>query len=262
MKPFRNPYKYQGGWVQFLAAAAPLVGAAVDWFSGERAAKKQRKYTKQVSTDEAYGSVTGRVEAAKAAGLHPAAALGTPSSSGMSAGGGLTDFRSAVTDATNSYTQQRQWRAEQEYARAQAADQRSNQKAARDMDQTRLNADLAMTQKQMSFIDEQIRASREESIRRNLATTKALQVPVTTKPVKAAMPNQYIPIVDRFGKTQYIPNPDIYDLELPSAVGAGTLVQPEVQPWTKKLRSWWEDVKASDRQRRANPYNLPPSIGD
>lgn len=164
MKQFRNPYKYQGGWA-WLAAAAPIVGAAIDWLSGERAANKQRKHTRSVATNEAYGSVAGRVEAAKAAGLHPAAALGVPSSSGSSMGGGMTDFRSAATDAVTSYSQQRQWKQEQEFQKAQAQDIRNMQKNQEMRDNAKLNADLAMTNKQMQFIDEQILASREQRIR-------------------------------------------------------------------------------------------------
>lgn len=164
MKPFRNPYKYQGGWA-WLAWAAPLMGAAVDWLSGERSANKSRKHTRSVATNEAYGSVMGRVEAAKAAGLHPAAALGTPGSSGANAGGGLTDFRAAATDAVSSYSQQRQHRQEMEMARAQASDNRSAQQRAETREQARLNADLARQAKEMEFIDEQIQASRDARIR-------------------------------------------------------------------------------------------------
>lgn len=164
MKPFRNPYKYQGGWA-WLAAAAPIIGAAVDWVTGDRAARKQRKHTQGVAHDEAFGSVTGRVEAAKASGLHPLAALGTPSSSGANMGGGLSDFTSAASQAVNNYTQQRQWKQEQEFHKAQVQANKNAQERAEMRESARLNLEAARQHKEMEFIDEQIRASQEQRLR-------------------------------------------------------------------------------------------------
>lgn len=248
-----------------IAAVASIGGAAIDFFSGERSARKARKHTKRVATDEAYGSVMGRVEAAKAAGLHPLAALGTPSSSGSSIGGGMSDFRSAATDAVNSYSQQRQWRAEKEFQEAQARDARSQAHNAELRESARLNAELAMNKKQMDFIDEQIRASREESLRRTLQATKPLNVPIRTvakPPAQAKIPDQYVPVRTRFGEIQYIPNPDLYDLELPSLVGAGTLVKPEIVPAGNFLKRWLDQIDYENRVHRnpKNPYNLPAPI--
>ena len=53
--------------------------------------------------------------------------------------------------------------------------------------------------------------------------------------------DQYVPVRDRFGKVQYIPNPDIYDLELPDAVGAGTLLLPEAPSLEQRVKKWWRD---------------------
>lgn len=242
-----------------IAAVASIGGAAIDFFSGERSARKSRKHTKKVATDEAYGSVMGRVEAAKAAGLHPLAALGVPSSSGANVGAGMTDFSSVAQNVTNNYTQQRQWRAEQELARAQITDSRNAAQRAEARENARTNAELSHVQAQNDWIQEQIRASREESVRRNLQATKPLTVPIRTTSQKPQMPDQYIAIKDRNGGIQYIPNPEIYDLELPTIVGAGTLIKPEVQQGSW-MRRKWEELKAADRARRANPYNLPPSI--
>lgn len=255
----------------FWAAAAPILGAAVDWISGERAARKARKNTKQVATDEAYGSVAGRVEAAKAMGLHPLAALGTPSSSGANVGGALTDFASVGQEFGRSVTQQRQWKAEQDFQRAQQSDARALANRQETREQARLNADLArsaaeieQSRKQGDWIDEQIRASREESLRRNLSSTKPLVVPP-----KKDIPTQYIDVRDRFGNIVSIPNPDIYDLELPSIIGAGTLVLPETSsnPIIDKIRGKWNDYKRQRREidarnPRLNPYGLPTPIGD
>lgn len=262
MKPFRNPYRYQGGW----AWIAPVVSAVTAWW-GNRQAKKAR-VTPQ---SEAAQSVLGRVEGAKAAGLHPLAALGTPSSAGTSMQ--MNDFSSlgdSVQGAVNSYTQQRQWKQELAYQRAQEANSRSQQMNQDMREQARLNADLAMTNKQMSWIDEQIRASQEESLRRSMAATPGLRVPVRAKPSRSnTIPDQYVPVKDRFGNVQYVPNPDFYDLELPSSIGAATLAKPEIQQ-----SGFWQTLKNKyydfDRQRRAidaanprlNPYGLPPSIGD
>lgn len=256
--------------VAWLAAAAPIIGAAVDVLSGERSARKTRKHTRGVATDEAFGSVAGRVEAAKAAGLHPLAALGTPSSSGMSVGGGMTDFRAAMTDAANSYSQQRQWKAEREFQEASARDARSAAHNAELRESARLRTEQAMAAKQMQFIDEQIRASQEESIRRNLNATKAVPVPrVVARSTEKPIPDMYVPVRDRQGKIQYVPNPDIYDLETSALVGSGTLVLPEI-----KNSGWWQKLKEKKAQwdqqgrelraldPRQNPYRLPTPIGD
>lgn len=252
-----------------IAAVAAVGGAVVDWFSGERAARKARKHTKQVATDEAYGSVMGRVEAAKAAGLHPLATLGVPTSSGMNSGGALTDFRSVGSEIGNAYSQQRQWRAEREFNEMQMKTQKNEAAQRQLMDQARLNADLAMNAKQMSFIDEQIRASREESIRRNLSATKPTALSVSPTKAAKAIPEMYVPVRDRNGVTRFIPNPDIYDLELPDVIGAGTLVLPEAQNsrWLDTVKQKWQDYQRQRREvdamnPRLNPYRLPVPIGD
>lgn len=192
LKPFRNPYKYQGGWA-WLAAAAPIVGAAVDWLSGERSANKARKHTRSVATNEAYGSVAGRVEAAKAAGLHPAAALGTPSSSGASAGGGLTDFASAGANAVNSYSQQRQWREEKEMQKAQMSQNRNLQNRQEMREDARLNAELSRINKENQWIDEQIARSRESRIMQASKSQVAGTPTLGTNPIdnlKKVVPNE------------------------------------------------------------------------
>lgn len=219
MKAFRNPYKYQGGW----AWVAPLITAAAGLIQQRRAKKWATS-----PQSEAYQSVLGRVEAAKAAGLHPLAALGTPSSAGTPMQ--MTDFSSVgdqIQNAVGSYTQQRQWKQEREFQEAQVRDQRTQQMNNQMREDARLNADLAMTQKQMSWIDEQIRASQEESLRRSMAATPALRTAVT-RPAGSAIPSQYVPVRTRTGEVIHIPNPDLYDLELPSTVGAGTLAVPEL----------------------------------
>lgn len=262
MKPFRNPYRFQGGW----AWIAPVITAAAGLIQQRRA--KKASVSPQ---DEARQSVLGRVEGAKAAGLHPLAALGTPSSAGTPMQ--MTDF-SAVGDqvgaAVNSYTQQRQWKQERAFQEAAQRDARSQQANQELREQARLNADLAMTNKQMSWIDEQIRASQEESLRRSMAATPGLSVaPGPRSPAKSVIPDQYVPVRDRFGNIQFVPNPDFYDLELPSSIGAATLAKPEIQE-----SGFWKTLKDKyyqfDRQRRQldaldprkNPYGLPPSIGD
>lgn len=255
-----------------IAAVASIGGAAIDFFSGERSARKARKHTKKVATDEAYGSVMGRVEAAKAAGLHPLAALGVPSSSGANVGAGMTDFSSVAQNVTNNYTQQRQWRAEQEMARAQITDSRNAAQRAEARENARTNAELSHVQAQNDWIQEQIRASREESLRRNLQATKGVPIPATAKAASAAMPHQWIKVVDRFGKVIEIPNPDLYDLETGAILGAGTLGYPEVRESStsgfintvkdkyQRFRQQRRELDA--RNPRLNPYGLPTPIGD
>lgn len=256
-----------------IGAIAAVGGAAIDFFSGDRAARKARKHTKKVATDEAYGSVMGRVEAAKAAGLHPSVALGTPTSSGANVGGGMTDFSSLAQNVANSYTQQRQWRAEQDMARAQQQDSRNAAQRAEARENARTNAELSHVQAQNDWISEQIRSSREESIRRNFQATKGVPIPVTAKASSsAAMPRQWIKVVDRFGKVIEIPNPDLYDLETGAILGAGTLGYPEVRESStsgfintvkQKYQQFRQQRRELDaRNPRLNPYGLPTPIGD
>lgn len=254
MKQFRNPYRIQGGW----AWIAPVVTAAAGLLQQRRAKKAA------VSPyEEAQQSVLGRVEGAKAAGLHPLAALGTPTSSGTPMQ--LTDF-SAVGDqaqnAIQSYTQQRQWKQEREYQEAQLRSQRSQQANEEMRQNARLNVDIAMANKQMNFIDEQIRASQEESLRRSLAATKALQVPPARSATRSKIPDQYVPVRDRYGNVQFVPNPDFYDLDLPESVGAATLAIPEVQQNSsyQKLERWMNNESLLDKARRAYHQWKHPNI--
>lgn len=251
MKSFRNPYRYQGGW----AWVAPLITAAAGLIQQRRAQKAA------VSPfEEAQQSVLGRVEGAKAAGLHPLAALGTPSSAGTPMQ--LTDFSSVgdqVQNAVNSRTQQRQWEAERQMQEAQQRSYRSQQINEEMRQQARLNIDAALANKQMSFIDEQIRSSQEESLRRSLSATPPLRVPVSPRP---GVPDQYVPVRDRFGNIQYVPNPDFYDLDLPESVGAATLAIPEVQQNSsyRRLEKWMNNESLLDKAKRAYHQWKYPNI--
>lgn len=253
MKPFRSPYRYQGGW----AWVAPVITAAAGLIQQRRA--KSASVSPQ---KEAYQSVLGRVEGAKAAGLHPLAALGTPTSSGTPMQ--MTDF-TAVGDqvgaAINSYTQQRQWRAEREFQEAQERSLRSQRINEEMRQQARLNIDAALAKKQGDLIDEQIRASQEESLRRSLAASKPLSVQ-PRRDASGKIPNQYVPVRDRFGNVQFVPNPDFYDLDLPESVGAATLAIPEVQQnsFFQKIDRWMNNESVLDKARRAYHQWKYPNI--
>lgn len=155
----KNPRLYQGGW----AWVWPAVSAAAGWIADNWQRNTAGGKAQHNAQREAYGSVMGKVEAAKAAGLHPLAALGT-NTGGPGAGNFASDF-AGISDSAAQYTQQRQWKQEQQMAQAQASDSRSAAARAEAREDARLNADLSHTQKQNDWIDEQIRASAEQRLR-------------------------------------------------------------------------------------------------
>lgn len=222
---------------------------------------------------EAREGIVGRVEGAKAAGIHPLVALGSnvggaslPVGSSFNSAG---DFANAQASSAMADREMKMRKEELEYNRMQegkaAADRAANEALNRAETAARIKlieAQEAAEKKRMSDSDRDFAAA--QSALALQAGQRSNPVRVVAQPVRResapSIPNQYVPVRDRHGRVQYIPNPDLYDLELPDAVGAGTLIVPEVQPARSNLETWWEETKARDRARRKgvrlNP-NLP-----
>lgn len=212
---------------------------------------------------EAKAGILGRVEGAKAAGLHPLVAMGSNV-------GGATlpvgnSFNSSAGDGfIQSAIQKRELEARREELDYQRAAEKDARKAAAEaqalnnaetVERTNLlKVQQAAEAKRMVDSDRDFQAYQAAQIRQAAAHQVPLRVPnrgTTVKPM-------YVPVRDRHGRIQHIPNPDIYDLELPETVGAGTLVLPEIGPNADKspavmdrISNWWEQLKAADRRQRA-----------
>lgn len=150
------------------AAAAPIFGAAIDAFTGSRQARKAPQRAGQTAYNENFQGLVGRVEAAKSLGLHPTSVLG-----GSFGGSGAlpvgSDFTSAFSQAGNIMSQQRQYKAENAMRRIQEKRLSTEMKNA----QTLTQAQIRHIEKQSSWIDEQIAASKEARLRENLKSQRA-----------------------------------------------------------------------------------------
>lgn len=152
----------------FWAIAAPLLGAAVDAFTGRASQNRAPGLAGQTAYNENYRGMAGRLEAAKAYGIHPALALGSSISSSGAPGMVGTDFRGAFAEAANTATRQREWKQEVEMRREEEKSKQNqrNLERQRAMQEERLtNAQISHIEKQNSLIDEQIRASAEQRVR-------------------------------------------------------------------------------------------------
>lgn len=224
---------------------------------------------------EAREGILGRVEGAKAAGLHPLVAMGSNVGGASvpvgSSFNGAGEFANAIAQANIANREMKMRKEELEYNRSmekQNAEARKAQdalNAAETAARIRLiTAQEESERKRMADSDRDFLAA-QEAMKRQAATRAnpvVVSIPSASRAAAARsqIPNQYVPVRDRFGNVQYIPNPDLYDLELPDAVGAGTLVKPEIAPARQSLGEWWEETKARERARRRgiklNP-NLP-----
>lgn len=227
-----------------------------------------REQVKQTQAEAAAG-IVGRVEGAKAAGIHPLVAMGS------NVGGASLPVGNSFNSSTDygfgaSALQKRELsarREELEYQRSMdkaAANERSIANKLNN-EETAARTNLLRTQqaaelKRMSDSDRDFQASQQALARQSAQSHVGLMVPNR----KPKTPDMFVPVRDRHGRIQYIPNPDIYDLELPDTVGAGTLVLPEIGSNQDKstgvmqrIKNWWELIKAADRKRRGNPQGLP-----
>lgn len=241
----------------------PLATAAWDWWTGKEAARKAARGQADMTRKDAAAGVIGRVEGAKAAGLHPLAGLGTTvGGSVMPVGPSFNS--SGIDEAAVAFRQMKMRREELEYqkdqdaknrARDQEMDSLQKASAAREVESQGLRNELLKAQieaqrKAMADSDRDFAASQAQLARAQGQTSVPLIKPV---------PPQYVPIRDRFGKIQHVPNPDFYDLELPESVGAASLALPEVQN-SSWLNNTWEDLKSYFRKSKANPQGLPEPV--
>lgn len=198
---------------------------------------------------EAAAGIIGRVEGAKAAGIHPLVAMGSNVGSASVPVG--NSFNSAADFSAGLYQRQMQDRElklrkeENEYNRSlqQKAEADRQAKDALDMEESRARINLIKAQeasemKKIADSDRDFMAAQQALARQASTRANPLRVPATRA---TQVKDQYVPVRDRFGKVQYIPNPDIYDLELPSAVGAGTLLLPEAPSLEQRVKKWWHD---------------------
>lgn len=228
--------------------------------TGRSLRRQMQKEQVEQTRKEAGAGIIGRVEGAKAAGIHPLVALGSNVGGAAPIGAIGPAFNSSGYDFGQEEEMQKRElasrREELEYRKQQDATQNSLQKQAAQnaleaqrLDNELRKAQIAAQLKSMSDSDRDFNAAQQQLARQQLLHTKAPGSPI---------PTQYTPVRDRFGKIQWIPNPQIYDLELPESVGAGTLVIPEA------ASPWWQDtvegVKSYFRKSRKNPQGLPEPV--
>lgn len=233
-----------------------------------------REQERQVRKEAAAG-IIGRVEGAKAAGIHPLVAMGSnvggtslPIGNSFNQAG---EFAAAAAQRQVADRELRMRREELEYNRqqeAKAAAERASKEALEAQETAAriklIEAQEAAERKRMTDSDRDFAAAQAAHAQQIASRSNAVRVPARARTAQQKpIPEMYVPVRDRYGKINYIPNPDIYDLELPDSVGAGTLLLPEAEPFWKRADDWWEEFKAKDRARRkgviVNP-DLPTAI--
>lgn len=235
--------------------------------TGASLRRQQLREQERQTRLEAAAGIVGRVEGAKAAGIHPLVAMGSNVGSATMPSIG-TSFNSSVDFGAieNQNREMRMRREELEYSKTaekQAAAQRASKDALeRQESQARIDlirAQEARERKMVSDSDRDFAAAQAAHTRQAAAVANPLRVParrVTEKPI----PNQYVPVRGRDGKIRHVPNPDLYDLELPESVGAGTLLLPEVKSGNKlyieRLIDWYREKQKQERARRALPRSI------
>lgn len=146
-----------------------IVGSVLDYAGNRDNASRAPRLAGRTAYQENYQGLAGRLEAAKAHGIHPTVALGGNISSSGAPGMVGSDFRGAFTDMANEYQRKREWAQEHDMRKAQEAEQNRRNKS----EQTLNDAQIQHIQKQNEFIDEQIRASQEQRLRDAARLTKS-----------------------------------------------------------------------------------------
>lgn len=243
----------------------PLATAALSYFGNKKSRKDAARAQVGQTREEAAAGVIGRVEGAKAAGLHPLAGLGTTVSGAvMPVGNSWDSIADGIGQAAMTYRdmkirkEEREAQQEQEnYNRGRAAylDKLSGEAAAREVENAALRNKLLATQikaqeKAMADSDRDFAASQAQLAR--MTPSVPLRQP-------EPLPHQYRQMIDRFGKPVSVPNWDIYDLELPESVGAATLALPEVRNSQSWYNRAWNEIKryfnSSGKEYFADPRN-------
>lgn len=152
-------------WLQAL----PAIASVADSVIGLVQRKKAPRDAGRVAYQENMQGVLGRVEAAKAAGLHPLSVLGGSfGGSGAPAAVG-TDFGAAFESINNSVQRDKEFRASIEQQKADRA-----ARAAEVAGQAELNrANIDRLNNESAWLQEQIRSSQAEDARRSAASTKS-----------------------------------------------------------------------------------------
>lgn len=236
--------------------------------TGASLRRQQLREQERQTRLEAAAGIVGRVEGAKAAGIHPLAALGS-NVGGASIPSIGSSFNSSVDFGAieNQNREMKMRKEELEYsknAEKQAAAQRATKDALeRQEAQARIDlirAQEARERKMVSDSDRDFAAAQAAHTRQAAAVANPLRVPARRVSPEKPIPNQYVPVRGRDGNIRYVPNPDLYDLELPESVGAGTLLLPEIKSGNKlyieRVIDWYRQKQKQERARRA----LPPAI--
>lgn len=222
---------------------------------------------------EAEAGIIGRVEGAKAAGIHPLVAMGSnvggatlPVGASFNGNTGGDFVQAQIQDRE---LKQRKEELEFNRQQQQSADANKRQQDGLNKLETAsrirlLEAQADTERKRQSDSDRDFLAAQQAQARAAANRTNPLRV--QTRAVQREEDRvrpQYVPLRDRFGNIQYVPNPEVYDLELPSLVGAGTLALPEVQPSRlNKLKQWMlqQQYDAKSEYWRKHPNEWPKPI--
>lgn len=176
---------------------------------------------------EAAAGIVGRVEGAKAAGIHPLIAMGS------NVGGATLPTGSSFNAVDPGFGQiamhNREMRMrdeELEYNKSLDAQRAQQAKEAQALQNRAAEAEIrlreAQTARELKAIADSDRDfAASQAVLARQQPSIGLRVP--SKPI----PSQYISIRAKDGSIIQVPNPEIYGLELPELYGAGTLLAPE-----------------------------------
>lgn len=148
--------------MSWLSLAGAVAGKGIDYLLGRKQRRESPDLAGKTAHAENMQGVLGRVEAAKTAGLHPLSVLG-----GSFGGSGApmvvgSDFAGAFENYQNNKTRDREFNVDMQQRRAE-----ESRRIQADADQRALNqAQIERLNKEGNWLDEQIRASQEESVRR------------------------------------------------------------------------------------------------
>lgn len=218
---------------------------------------------------EASAGIIGRVEGAKAAGLHPLVAMGS------NVGGATLPTGSSFTAVDPGFGQimmhnremkmrdeELEYQKSLETTRAkQAQEAAALQNRAAEAEIKLREAQTARELKSIADSDRDFAASQAALARQQ--PTIGMRAP-QPKPI----PPQFVDIRGKDGRIVQVPNPDFYSLELPETYGVSTLFVPEIFQPSKKTfmqnlkegvgRDWKEAKKWYHEKVLGWPRNIEP----